>query len=217
MASLPNVRAAHQSHAEPATITSLAAAQARFTERYREFLSKTRRYFDDRTPERRDDCTSRAIAFAWRMIVGELRHNRLTDVRMYSCLKFAWRQSRSNRTEYRGDGNSPRDLAARWRRGAYRDAKRRAPSPGGLKLNDPHAKALTEAPSDRTPVPEVVAFRLDTPRWLDSLTPEQRDRTIDLGMGYTTTECAKMWGVGLTAVSQYRAFLADSYLAFISR
>jgi hypothetical protein len=57
MSSLPNVRAAHQSHAEPATITTLAAAQARFTERYHKLRCIGVRIFQDLgyDPERVDD------------------------------------------------------------------------------------------------------------------------------------------------------------------
>jgi hypothetical protein len=216
MSSLPNVRAAHQSHAEPATITTLAAAQARFTERYREFVSKTRRYFDDCTPERRDDCTSRALALAWKWIVREMERGKLTDSRMMSCLRFAWKRIRSATADYGVHEVRSRDLFSRWHRIPYHEDRRRAPSGSESKL-DLLVAALTEYPSSAASILDIVAFRLDTPRWLDSLTPEQRDRAIDLGMGYTTSECAKRWGVTPAAVCMTRDRLVNKYLEFISR
>jgi hypothetical protein len=216
MASLANVRAAHQSHAEPATITTLAAAQARFTERYREFVSKTRRYFDDCTPELRDDRTSRSLAFAWKAIVRELQRGKLTDARMYSCLRFAWKRIRTGKADYRGDGKRPRDLYSRWHRDAYHDDRRRAPAPGEHQF-DVLVNALTEYPSSASSVLDIVAFRLDTPRWLDSLTPEMRERAIDLGMGWKPHECAVRWHVSRAAVSITRRQLWKRYNEFHSR
>jgi hypothetical protein len=215
MSSLPNVRAAHQSHAEPATITTLAAAQARFTERYREFKSRIRHDFADCTPEKRDDCTARALAFAWQAIVGELRKGQLTDRRMKSCVGYACKKVRGGRRDYRGDGRAPRDLTLHWRKVPYSDDRRRAPSGSAAKI-DVLVSALTEFASPASPIPDIVAFRLDTPRWLDSLTPEMRERAIDLGMGWKTHECAKRWNVSRPRVSQIRTYLANSHSAFVS-
>ena len=68
--------------------------------------------------------------------------------------------------------------------------------------------------SKRNTVLDVVAFRIDTADWLASLTENQRRRAIDLGEGYSTSECAERWGVSAAAVSLYRRQLNESYERF---
>ena len=71
--------------------------------------------------------------------------------------------------------------------------------------------------SRRTTVLDIVAFKVDTRDWLDSLTEEQRQRAIDLAEGHSTRECARRWNVSQPAVSLYRRQLNRSYERFVSR
>ena len=68
----------------------------------------------------------------------------------------------------------------------------------------------------RTSVLDVVAFRIDTQAWLESLTEDQRKRAIDLAEGRSTKECAQRWNVSQAAVSLYRRQLNRSYKRFMN-
>jgi hypothetical protein len=69
---------------------------------------------------------------------------------------------------------------------------------------------------ERDSVPSIVSFRIDTPAWLDSLTPAQRERALVLGQGTDTKEVARMFNVSAPAVSQWRKTLEASYRQFMS-
>jgi DNA-directed RNA polymerase specialized sigma24 family protein len=62
--------------------------------------------------------------------------------------------------------------------------------------------------SDRTPVLDTVAFRIDFPRFLDTLNSRQRDMALDLASGMGTGEVAQKYGVSSGAVSQFRTRFA---------
>ena len=58
--------------------------------------------------------------------------------------------------------------------------------------------------SDRTPIPDTVAFRVDFPRFLATLNDRRRDMSLDLAAGMGTGEVAAKYGVSPGAVSQWR-------------
>jgi hypothetical protein len=68
----------------------------------------------------------------------------------------------------------------------------------------------------RNTIPDAVAFRIDTAEWLATLSDRQRRRAKDLAEGYSTSECARRWGVSAAAVSLYRRQLNESYQRFLN-
>jgi DNA-directed RNA polymerase specialized sigma24 family protein len=66
-----------------------------------------------------------------------------------------------------------------------------------------------------TPVPDIVAFRVDFAAWLKSL--RRRDRRIaeSLALGNRTGDVAKRFKVSAGRVSQLRRELAESWRAFV--
>jgi DNA-binding NarL/FixJ family response regulator len=58
---------------------------------------------------------------------------------------------------------------------------------------------------DATPIPDQVAFRLDVPRFFETLSARQRAMAMDLASGMTTKEVARKHGVSAAAVSQFRS------------
>jgi DNA-directed RNA polymerase specialized sigma24 family protein len=67
-----------------------------------------------------------------------------------------------------------------------------------------------------TPVIDAVAFRIDVPRFMDTLNERQRQMAHDLASGWTTSEVAEMHGVTAGAVSQFRQrfkLLYDEFFA----
>ena len=66
----------------------------------------------------------------------------------------------------------------------------------------------------KSPVPDQVAFRLDFPAWLLSLS--QRDRRVveDLLLGERTLDVARRHGLSPGRVSQLRREFLDGWRAF---
>jgi hypothetical protein len=66
----------------------------------------------------------------------------------------------------------------------------------------------------RAPVPDQVAFRLDFPEWLDSLSARDRELALELATGTPTQECAALFSVTPGRVSQLRRELMESWEDF---
>jgi hypothetical protein len=64
------------------------------------------------------------------------------------------------------------------------------------------------------PVPEIVAFRLDFPAWLSTLSRRDRHIAEILALGHSTSAVAKRFDVSAGRVSQLRRELATSWREF---
>jgi hypothetical protein len=64
-------------------------------------------------------------------------------------------------------------------------------------------------------VPDVVAFKIDVPAFLATLTPLRRSLILDLANGMTTTDAAKKYGVSPGRISQCRRELVLRYQRFV--
>jgi hypothetical protein len=67
---------------------------------------------------------------------------------------------------------------------------------------------------ERTPILTQVAFRIDFPRWLDTLSARDREVAEALAEGGSTTDVAKRFGLTLGRISQIRRKLEKSWLEF---
>jgi hypothetical protein len=85
---------------------------------------------------------------------------------------------------------------------------------------DPHGQALHDAFEERlrdntlTPVLDQVAFRLDFPAWLKTLTARERRLVRAMAQGERTTDLSKEFEVSPGRISQLRRELRDDWLRF---
>jgi hypothetical protein len=85
---------------------------------------------------------------------------------------------------------------------------------------DPHGQELMEAFEERlrdntlTPVPEQVAFRIDFPAWLRTLTPRERRIIRAMTRNERTTDISKEFEVSPGRISQMRQEFHDDWLRF---
>jgi len=77
---------------------------------------------------------------------------------------------------------------------------------GGINLNDFVGSSAT--------IPEAVAFRVDIPAFLGTLTLRDREIARDLASGMGTSEVARSRGVTPAAISQFRTRFRKYYDAF---
>lgn len=67
-----------------------------------------------------------------------------------------------------------------------------------------------------TPIVDQVSFRIDVPRFFDTLTNRQREMAFDLATGMTTSEVAEKYGVTAGAISQFRSRFKDLFEEFFA-
>ncbi len=74
----------------------------------------------------------------------------------------------------------------------------------------PHGQQMQDAFEERlqdnrqTPIPEQVAFRMDWPRYFNSLTPRDRQLAEYLSLGHSAKSAAAKFGVSPARVTQLR-------------
>jgi hypothetical protein len=73
---------------------------------------------------------------------------------------------------------------------------------------------LNQYIADRTSVPDAVAYRLDVPAFLSTLSDKNRSIALDLAQGMTTKEVAQRHCLTPGAISQFRAKFKVWYNAF---
>jgi hypothetical protein len=75
---------------------------------------------------------------------------------------------------------------------------------------------LEDALTDNTvsPVPEQVAFRLDFPTWLTTLSHRDRDLVTDMGLGERTLDLADKYGCSAGRISQKRRAFCEDWRRF---
>jgi hypothetical protein len=75
---------------------------------------------------------------------------------------------------------------------------------------------LEDALADNTvsPVPEQVAFRLDFPAWLTTLSHRDRDMVTDMGLGERTLDLADKYGCSAGRISPKRRFFHEDWRRF---
>jgi hypothetical protein len=172
-------------------------ARARFEERFRELQNKARAYFRDYTPEARDEAVSNSLYLTWHNFMPLVECGKADDALLTSTFYYSCRATRSGRVMRAVKHSKFRELWSHMER-------------------DMRGLDLDSFVHERNSVPDIVSFRLDTPAWLDSLTPAQRERALVLGQGTDTKEVARMFNVSAPAVSQWRKTLEASYRQFMS-
>src|SRR5262245_21453756 len=166
-------------HPRRLTMFTMNDARARFEERFLEFRNKAGTYFGGYTPEAKDEAIANSLFLTWHHFTGLVRKGNADDKLLTSTFYYSMRQTRSGRMMRTVRCGHFRELFDHARNGVEAIVT-------GLNL-DAYV-------SRHTTVLDVVAFRLDTRDWLDSLTEKQRQRAVDLAEGRSTQECARDWG-----------------------
>jgi hypothetical protein len=183
-------------------MTTIKSLHESFTSELPELEVMARAWFRGIGPEARDEAVQNTTCLAWKywLRLAELgRDNEpgvLRNVWWY-CLK----QTRVGRTITRGDGKRGK---------GQQDAYDHTNGNAIEHLN------LNHFISDMTPVPDQVAFRLDTPVFLAKLTEKQRRIALMLAEGLRTGEIAKELGVTPAVVSQCKARFKELYDEFFA-
>ncbi len=196
MSSLLNGQSAHHS---PLTLDQ---ARERFEQRFNEFQCKAKTYFQDYKPEAKDEALANSLFLTWHHFVSLVKSGKADDALLLSTFYYSCRQTRSGRMMRAVKGSKSREL---WDH---------ASKSGEAIVTGVDWEAFV---SKRNTVPDIVAFRVDTQDWLDSLTESQRQRAMDLADGSSTKELAMRWNVSAPAVSLYRRQLNESYERFMNR
>jgi hypothetical protein len=179
----------------------MAQARDRFTERYLELHNKALTYFEHYPPEAKDEAIANAFYLTWYNFRSLVKRRKATDTTLTTTFWFSCRQTRAGRVMKTDKHSHTREL--------YDHANRI----GAPLQSYFHFDAYI---SKRASVPDIVSFRIDTPAWLDSLSPELRKRAIELAQGTSAVILAKLWKMSQAYVSMLRRQLSESYQAFMS-
>jgi hypothetical protein len=180
---------------------TMSEARARLEARFPELQSKARAYFADCKPEAKDESVANSLFLTWHHFVALVKSGKADDQLLTSTFYFSCRQTRSGRVMRAKKHDRSREL---WDH-AHKTGQAIVT---GIDFDTYVSK--------RDTVPDIVAFRIDTQAWLDSLTEIQRQRALDLAEGHATNELAKRWNVSAPAVSNVRRQLNESYERFIN-
>jgi hypothetical protein len=164
-----------------------AKSQSVFTSRLPELQRIARSAFRHLSPDRRDEAVQNVVTLTWKQYRALIIKGRPDAVDMLrSILYYAIRQTKCGRMIQ--GCPSAKDTFEKRRRGEV------------IAVDiDVH-----DLMSRTTPVLEAVSFRVDLPRFFDTLTDRQQETARLLASGFTTSEVAELMDVTPGAVSQFR-------------
>ena len=173
-------------------------------------------------PGRRADAIAEAVALAWKWHVRLAERGK--DVMQFPAAfaALAARAVRSGRRlcghEKRKDVCSPVAQRKHGFHVAYLPPSTRSSqeylyaTPQGQVLLDAFEERLRD--NTLTPVPDQVAFRMDFPAWLRTLTPRERRIIRAMARNERTTDLGKQFEVSPGRISQMRQEFRDDWLRF---
>jgi hypothetical protein len=138
--------------------------------------------------EARDEAISNTLALSWKYYLRLAALGKEEDDRAFnSMVHWATRHTRQGRMpQSRGKSKDALDYRNRGR--ARFDS----------------AFTLDGFVDERTPIPDAVAYRIDVPAFLATLSEKNQALAYELAQGMTTDEVAKRHGVTPGAISQFR-------------
>ena len=151
-------------------------------------------------PEARQEAIQNTTALAWRYFLNAARQGKHEREDVFQSL--IWWACQHTKQGRQGGGASNAKCVLDF----ARRRKRNVVVQGGVDLN------FLVGPT--ASVPDVVAFRLDVPAFLATLSERDRGISLDLAQGLGTTEVAKKWGVTPGAISQFRTRFKKKYDEF---
>jgi hypothetical protein len=172
--------------------------------------------------DRREDYVQETRALAWKYFVREIERGKDPLAYVSQIALFAARHARSGRRvcgqEKGKDVLSPR---AQQR---HSFTVERLPSSTATPHQDLYGAVQGQRKQDvleerlrdntQTPVPEQVAFRLDWPAWLTTITERDRRLVEDLALNHRTQDLAQKYGLSPARISQKRREFHDDWERF---
>ena len=154
--------------------------------------------FPNLDAEKRDETVAAVIALAWKHWHRLGERGRTDEPGIWkSVLFYSVKQIRAGRRI--DSAGKPRDVLTLR---AY----------GKVKFEPGH---LDDYVGKHDQVLDVVAFKIDVPRFFDSLSKKRRALALDLTHGMTTTDAAQKYGVSPGRISQCRRELVLLYRQFV--
>lgn len=163
-----------------------------------------------RCSEKKADRISEVIALAWAWFCRLAARGR--DATEFPCVlaDFAARHVKSGR---RLCGQEPsKDVMSPVAQQRHNFIVEKLPDHSTLN-GSPIEEALQD--NVRSPVPDQVAFRVDLPAWLSTLSERDQRVVEDLALGHRTTDVATKYGISSGRVSQLREMFRRDWRQFI--
>jgi hypothetical protein len=160
--------------------------------------------------EEREEFTEEALANVATACANLVAQGRADRIYPAALAAFAVRQAREGR-KVGGKLNSHDVLSKYCQR--KRQVAVRCLNPSGS-LESDWRESLIE--HRKTPVPEIVAFRIDFPAWLATFPERQQQIALALAAGHTTNYVAQQFGISAGRVSQLRREFSRSWNDFHS-
>ena len=184
--------------------------QARFLVLLPRIETHAKIYFRDiRCGDKRADRIAETVALAWKWFVKlEDRGKDATQFVSGLAMLAAKAVRSGRRLAGMEKAKDPLNTRTQQRRGFF---VKRLPDVDTMSDN-PLAEALTD--NTVTPPPDAAAFRVDFPRWLDSLPDRDRRLAEQLMIGERTLDTAHRFRMTPARVSQLRRELCDDWARF---
>jgi hypothetical protein len=161
---------------------------------------------DVKCPETRADRIAETVALCWKWFVRLAERGK--DATQFASVlaSFAVRAVRSGR---RVCGQlKPKDVLSERAQQLNGFTVDKLPDFSTLSDN-PYSEALAD--NTVSPVPDQVAFRLDFPAWLLSLSDREQRLVADMAMNHRTMDLAAKYGISPARISQLRRQLEASW------
>lgn len=175
--------------------------QTQFVARLSEMQDLAAGHFHHLDPEAREEAVQNSIVLAYRYAKRLVEQGKDAEGLLKSVLWWACRHTRHGR---QGGGRAkakPKCVLDYARRGIGDVIVE-----SGLNLNHFIGQAAS--------IPDAVAFRVDIPAFLDTLTERDQQIARDLAIGEGTKNVARKYNVSAPAISQFRTRFRKKYDAF---
>jgi hypothetical protein len=182
-------------------MSTAADPSTQFVSRLPELEDLAAGHFHYLDPDAREEAVQNSVVLAYRCWRRLVERGRDADGLLKSVLWWACKHTRQGRQAGGRARAKPRcvlDYARRRKRGVVIQR--------GIDLNYFIGQSAS--------VPEIVAFRLDTPSFLGTLSERDQQIARDLATGTGTKEVAEKYGVTPAAISQFRTRFRRKYDAF---
>ncbi len=164
-----------------------------------------------RCPGRREDAVAEVIAVSWRWYLRIVSQGEKDVNEFVSALAtFAVKHVRAGRKLCKME--RPRDVLSPRAQRLHGFVAQSLPTHDTARPGNPVLEALRD--NAATPPPDAAAFRLDFPRWLNSLGEKKSKVAEDMAVGHTTKELAPMHQLSEGRISQLRRELHASWRRF---
>jgi hypothetical protein len=175
-----------------------------------------------RCPHRRDEAVQETVALAWKYFARALERGQEPLTFASRIADFAARHVRGGRRLCGQEkGKDALSSLAQQRHGftlerlpasTTRSFEGRYGTPRGQHNQDALEERLRD--NTQTPVPEQVAFRIDFPAWLDTLTGRERRLVREMARNERTLDLSQRFDLSPGRVSQMRRELHDGWTRF---